>query len=174
MHTRTGKHVWFELALGADAAPVADSDPPARAAVSLVTAQVASLTAGPDGLITGWGGDAERMFGWTAEQVIGRPLAELAGLDGDSVPLHEHTMAHGRWYGSLTVHHVDGETIQVYGVHLAADGDDEGIACLWTRQDSRALLEPPIVAAPRTAVDGPGPRAGLGRLLGLSDSSCRG
>ena len=171
VHSRTGKHVWFELPLTGDAAPVGGPAPAsAPAALTLAAAQVASLTAGPDGVVTGWGGDAERMFGWTGEQVVGRPLAELATLDGDPTSLHEHTMAHGRWYGSVRVRHVDGDTIQVYGVHLAAEGDDEGIACLWTRHDSRALLEPPVAAARRAAVDGPGPRAGLGRLLGLADS----
>jgi len=32
---------------------------------------------GPDGDITGWSAEAERLLGWTAEEVVGRPYSEI-------------------------------------------------------------------------------------------------
>ena len=37
----------------------------------------AFVAVGADGIITDWNASAERMFGWSAQEAIGRPLAEL-------------------------------------------------------------------------------------------------
>jgi PAS domain S-box-containing protein len=47
----------------------------------------AVVTMDEDGLITGWNPQAERTFGWTANEVTGRPLA-------DTIVPHAHRSAH--------------------------------------------------------------------------------
>ncbi len=48
----------------------------------------AFVTIGPNGCVTNWNGKAERMFGWTREEVLGRPAPFLAPTelqDGDDL-----------------------------------------------------------------------------------------
>ncbi|HYY21954.1 MAG TPA: SpoIIE family protein phosphatase [Thermoleophilaceae bacterium] len=43
----------------------------------LQSARDAFISIDPEGVVTAWNAAAERMFGWRAEEAIGRPLAEL-------------------------------------------------------------------------------------------------
>jgi PAS domain S-box-containing protein len=58
-----------------------------RTRLIIETALDAVVTIDSTGAITGWSPQAERTFGWTRDEVIGRPLAETV------VP-HEHRAAH--------------------------------------------------------------------------------
>jgi len=174
VHERTGKHVWFELELTEQLAAVtvvAESDrmplPPSPARLAIATVRATA-----DGTVTAWGGDAEQLFGWAAREVIGRQLTDVASYADASTPLHERTIAVGRWYGDVSIRHRDGGIVPAYGMHLALRDEEgpTGVACLWTLADSRELLEPVTVAARRPETGGDGHRSGLGRLLGLSDS----
>ncbi|MDD2273986.1 MAG: PAS domain S-box protein [Desulfuromonadaceae bacterium] len=48
---------------------------------------------GKDFCITRWTGESERMFGWSAAEVLGRPLADLKMVFEDDIPIVENTVA---------------------------------------------------------------------------------
>jgi PAS domain S-box-containing protein len=57
---------------------LANASPPADALrLVLETALDAVVVMGDDGIVTGWNVRAVQMFGWTREEAIGRPLADL-------------------------------------------------------------------------------------------------
>ncbi|MXM67317.1 SpoIIE family protein phosphatase [Streptomyces sp. HUCO-GS316] len=64
-----------------------------------------------DGTLAEWNAGAERLLGWSAADVVGRPAAHLLageGWDGDGVPEGP------RWDGILTLRHADGGTVSVW------------------------------------------------------------
>ena len=46
-----------------------------------------------DFIVTRWAGEAERMFGWTEAEALGRPIMDLHLAHEDDILLVEHTMA---------------------------------------------------------------------------------
>jgi PAS domain S-box-containing protein len=60
-----------------------------------------------DGTLTAWNEGARRLLGWTADEVVGRPAAEL--VEG-AAPL----LVGARWDGTLTLRHRDGRTVPVW------------------------------------------------------------
>ncbi|BCY08996.1 PAS domain S-box protein [Actinoplanes sp. L3-i22] len=82
----------------------ADRDARAQLAAIVESTDDAVLTKSPDGIITGWNAGAEHIYGYTADEAIGRPLsliyppeqlatahASLAqALRGEAVKDHEH------------------------------------------------------------------------------------
>jgi two-component system, cell cycle sensor histidine kinase and response regulator CckA len=71
----------------ASRAQVADPEEPTperdveRLSVILAHADLAYLTATLGGVITGWSPGAERMFGWTASEIVGKPVERLSPRD---------------------------------------------------------------------------------------------
>ncbi|MGP4083740.1 SpoIIE family protein phosphatase [Streptomyces sp. KR55] len=60
-----------------------------------------------DGTVTEWGEGARRLLGWTADEVVGRPAAQL--VEGTAPALRTP-----RCDGTLTLRHRDGRTVSVW------------------------------------------------------------
>ncbi|MFC4031698.1 SpoIIE family protein phosphatase [Streptomyces polygonati] len=95
-----------------------------------VGAAVAVLDA--DGTVAGWTGDARRLLGYSAAEMVGRPAAALLEAPDDdmsaALTAAERARAEGGWSGRVRVRHRDGH---VLGLHLrvsplAADDGEDG------------------------------------------------
>ncbi|MDZ4674365.1 MAG: PAS domain S-box protein [Gemmatimonadota bacterium] len=78
-------------------------------------AQDAIMVRDPEGIITYWNHGAERIYGWTAAEAIGRPVGELlcansAQLQGALRVVQEQ----GEWSGELEKCHRSGAPISVF------------------------------------------------------------
>ncbi|MFH8289931.1 SpoIIE family protein phosphatase [Streptomyces sp. NPDC018059] len=153
-YTPTHKLVWFQLdlphrsvgtrtagpALPADLLPLADG----RVRVAVIQIDRA-------GAINAWNEDAEDLFGYAAEQVIGKPLNDLAAwphTPGTSTGIAE-ALQLSRWEGSYGIRGSHGRVIPVYASHLRVR-DNEGepsTVCLLVRDDERAVLQTPLRGA---------------------------
>jgi PAS domain S-box-containing protein len=81
----------------------------------------------PDGTITYWNRGAEQMYGWAAEEVIGRPIREV--LTGLETVTEEERLAHlvraGTWMHRNILYRRDGTPITV-DLRLTAVLDERG------------------------------------------------
>jgi anti-anti-sigma factor len=86
------------------------------------------------GIVMAWNAAAERLYGWSAHDVIGRPITELtvgpedAGLAEQILESVRHA---GTWSGEFEVRRKDGTRFQAY-VHdvLISDDHDQVIGVL--------------------------------------------
>ncbi|WP_437095119.1 SpoIIE family protein phosphatase [Streptomyces sp. enrichment culture] len=150
-YTPTHKTVWFQLdlperpvgtrtagpSLPVDLLPLADT----RVRVAVV--QIDRI-----GSITAWNEDAEELFGYTAEQVTGKPLTDLAAwphTPGTGTGIAE-ALQLSRWEGSYGIRGAHGRVIPVYASHLRVrDTDGEpSTVCLLVRDHERAVLQTPL------------------------------
>ncbi len=72
-------------------------------------------------LITAWNRGAERMFGWTAEEVIGQS-PEFVKLDGGNeqrTELRRQLSELGRWRGEVTMERKDGSSVSTEATAVA-------------------------------------------------------
>ncbi|MET8294149.1 SpoIIE family protein phosphatase [Streptomyces sp. NPDC005180] len=155
-YTPTHKHVWFRLDLPdrpvgtRSAGPVVPDQflPLTDSRVRVAVIQIDAADA-----ISAWNEDAEHVFGYAAEKVIGRPLSELAAwpqTPGTGTGIAE-ALRLSRWEGSYGIRGADGRVIPVYASHLRVrDAHGEpSIVCLLVHDDERALLQTPArVPAP--------------------------
>jgi PAS domain S-box-containing protein len=91
----------------------------------LDTTEDAVLAAGADFLITLWNAGAERMYGWAADEMLGRDARSLANTvlsDAQRAQLREALTADGRWHGALTAYRKDGTPIDVEVIAVAVRG----------------------------------------------------
>lgn len=149
-YTPTHKQVWFQLdlpdrpvgtrtagpSLPADLLPLADS----RVRVAVVQIDRA-------GAISAWNEDAEELFGYSADQVTGKPLTDLAAwphTPGTSTGIVE-ALQLSRWEGSYGIRGANGRVTPVYASHLRVrDTDGEpSTVCLLVRDHERAVLQTP-------------------------------
>ena len=150
-YTSTHKQVWFQLdlpdrpvgtraagpALPADLLPITDG----RVRVAVVQIDRA-------GAISAWNEDAEELFGYAADQVISKPLTDLAAwphTPGTSTGIAD-ALQLSRWEGSYGIRDSGGRVIPVYASHLRVrdtDGDPSTV-CLLVRDDERAVLQTPL------------------------------
>ncbi|MFI6288530.1 SpoIIE family protein phosphatase [Streptomyces sp. NPDC051018] len=149
-YTSTFKQVWFQLDLPQrpvgtrTAGPVLPTPmlPVADERVRVAVAQIDRT-----GSITVWNEDAEHLFGYAAEQVIGKPLTDFAAwphTPGIGTGIAE-ALQLSRWEGSYGVRDHDGRVIPVYASHLRVR-DTQGepsTVCLLVRDDERAVLQTP-------------------------------
>ncbi|MET9427953.1 MULTISPECIES: SpoIIE family protein phosphatase [unclassified Streptomyces] len=155
-YSPTRKQVWFQLdlperpvgtrsagpALPTDLLPVADE-----------RVRVAVVQIDRKGAIAAWNEDAEHLFGYAADQAVGKPLGDLAAwphTPGIGTGLAE-ALRLSRWEGSYGIRGADGRVIPVYASHLRVR-DTQGepsTVCLLVRDYERAVLQSP----PRTPVD---------------------
>jgi PAS domain S-box-containing protein len=67
-----------------------------------------------DHQITFWNKSAERLYGWTAEEAMGRSVLDLIYRDQDAfVKAHAHMLAHEEWSGELCQVNKDGRELSV-------------------------------------------------------------
>ncbi|WP_053848427.1 SpoIIE family protein phosphatase [Streptomyces sp. NRRL B-24085] len=150
-YTPTHKQVWFQLdlperpvgtrtagpSLPADLLPLADG----RVRVAVV--QIDRTCA-----ITSWNEDAEELFGYAAEQVIGKPLTDLAAwphTPGTGTGIAE-ALQLSRWEGSYGIRAANGRVTSVYASHLRVrdTGGEPSTVCLLVRDHERAVLQTPL------------------------------
>ncbi|WP_461064173.1 SpoIIE family protein phosphatase [Streptomyces pseudoechinosporeus] len=150
-YTPTHKQVWFQLdlpdrpvgtraagpSLPADLLPLADG----RVRVAVVQIDRA-------GAISAWSEDAEELFGYAAEQVIGKPLTDLAAwphTPGTSTGIAE-ALQLSRWEGSYGLRGANGRVTPVYASHLRVrdTGGEPSTVCLLVRDHERAVLQTPL------------------------------
>ncbi|MGW6539812.1 SpoIIE family protein phosphatase [Streptomyces sp. NPDC055051] len=149
-YSPTRKHVWFHLDLPQrpvgtrSAGPVL---PDALLPVADSRVRVAVVQIDQGGSITSWNEDAEELFGYASEHVVGKPLGDLAAwphTPGIGTGLAE-ALRHSRWEGSYGLRRADGRVIPVYASHLRvrdAAGEPSTV-CLLVREDERAVLQTP-------------------------------
>lgn len=164
-YTPTHKQVWFQLdlperpvgtraagpSLPADLLPLADS-----------RVRVAVVQIDRTGAISAWNEDAEELFGYAADQVVGKPLTDLAAwphTPGTSTGIAE-ALQLSRWEGSYGIRGADGRVTPVYASHLRVrdTGGEPSTVCLLVRDHERAVLQTPLrVPSSDTtpAIDGP-------------------
>ncbi len=92
----------------------------------------AVVATGMDGVVLYWNRAAERLYGWRAEEVLGRQVSELipAGAGTEPTGHLEHLRAAGTWSGELSVRRRDGSTLSVLvtdSLVRGADGAGLGI-----------------------------------------------
>jgi two-component system, cell cycle sensor histidine kinase and response regulator CckA len=96
--------------------------------------QTAVIVTDMDGVVTYWNTQAERLYGWRADEVMGHPIVDLT-----VIPEHVETAKEilasvastGRWEGEYVSRRKDGTPIAVYvleSVIYNADGEPAGIA----------------------------------------------
>lgn len=150
-YTSTHKQVWFQLdlpdrpvgtraagpSLPSELLPIADG----RVRVAVVQIDRA-------GAISAWNEDAEELFGYAAEQVVGKPLTDFAAwphTPGTSTGIAD-ALQLSRWEGSYGIRGANGRVTPVYASHLRVrDTDGEpSTVCLLVRDDERAVLQTPL------------------------------
>ncbi|MCW7989876.1 SpoIIE family protein phosphatase [Streptomyces libani] len=149
-YTAAQKHVWFQLdlperpagtrsagpALPVDALPVTDT-----------RVRVAVIQIDRSGCISFWNEDAQDLFAYDPEQVIGKPLTDFAAwphTPGTGTGIAE-ALQLSRWEGSYGIRGADGRVVPVYASHLRvrdADGEASTV-CLLVRDHERAILQSP-------------------------------
>ncbi|MET8680527.1 SpoIIE family protein phosphatase [Streptomyces sp. NPDC004647] len=147
-YSPTHKQVWFRLdlterlagtrsagpALPTDALPVADS-----------RVRVAVVQIDRGGAVSSWNDGAQELFGFAAEQVIGKPFADLAAwphTPGTGTGSAE-ALQLSRWEGSYGIRGTDGRVVPIYASHLRvrdAEGEPSTV-CLLVRDHERAVLQ---------------------------------
>lgn len=145
-YTPTAKRVWA-LFSNDDAPPVPETPPGVHR--SDRAAHVAVVQVATDGTVTTWNGDATTMFGWTAEEAVGRAYVDLVDPAGGGAPPEDLGVpaGPGSWQGTYTVLCSDGTGAPVFASHRRAV-DPDGTIALLVAEEQRALLEPPAPAAP--------------------------
>lgn len=149
-YTPTIKLVWFQLDLPQrpigtrSAGPVL---PTALLPVADERVRVAVTQIDRTGSISVWNEDAEHLFGYAAEQVIGKPLTDFAAwphTPGIGTGIAE-ALRLSRWEGSYGIRGIDGRVIPVYASHLRVRDThgEPSTVCLLVRDDERAVLQTP-------------------------------
>ena len=159
-YTPTRKKVWFQLDLPERRVGTRSAGP--ALPVELLPAtedrvRVAVVQINSAGSITSWNEDAAHLFGYTPEQVMGKPLGDLAAwphTPGIGTGLAE-ALQLSRWEGSYGVRGDDGRVVPVYASHLRVRDThgDPSTVCLLVRDHERAVLQTPLrppVADPGT------------------------
>jgi diguanylate cyclase (GGDEF)-like protein/PAS domain S-box-containing protein len=114
-----------------------------RAQAELVAAvSDAILAFDGDDVVTSWNPAAERIFGWSAAEAIGRTLAELADpfVVGGTDHVRAAIATAGRWSGPLSIACQDGSQVPVHAsfapMSVAANGSF-GIVAVCSDQSQR-------------------------------------
>ena len=150
-YTTTEKRVWFRLALPErpvgtrSAGPVVPDEALPLAETRI---RVAVLEVDSSGTISAWNDDAEQLFGYPSDQVVGKPLTDLAAwphTPGTGTGVAE-ALALSRWEGTYGLRNAEGRIVPVYASHLRvrnADGEPSTV-CLLVRDQERAVLQSPL------------------------------
>ena len=80
--------------------------------------------------VTVWNPGAERMYGWTADEVLGRHTLEVARLEmsyEERAEVRRAVAEHGRWRGEVVAYRKDGTPVCVELITVALRGERGGI-----------------------------------------------
>jgi PAS domain S-box-containing protein len=80
--------------------------------------------------ITAWNPGAERMYGWTADEVLGRHTLEVARLEmsyEERAEVRSAVAEHGRWRGEVVAYRKDGTQVWVELITVALRDESGGI-----------------------------------------------
>ncbi len=149
-YTAADKRVWFRLDLPERPVGTRTAGPALPDTALPVTdtrVHVAVIQVDRSGSISSWNEDAADLFDYPAEQVVGKPLTDLAAwphTPGTGTGVAE-ALRLSRWEGSYGMRGADGRTIPVYASHLRVrDSDGEpSTVCLLVREHERAVLQSP-------------------------------
>ncbi|MFI2372369.1 SpoIIE family protein phosphatase [Streptomyces sp. NPDC018833] len=149
-YTPTHKQVWFQLDLPQRPVGTRSAGPALPTAMLPVAderVRVAVIQIDRSGTIVVWNEDAERLFGYPAEQVMGKPLTDFAAwphTPGTGTGIAE-ALQLSRWEGSYGIRGADGRVVPVYASHLRVrDRNGEpSTVCLLVRDEERAVLQTP-------------------------------
>ncbi|MER7486786.1 SpoIIE family protein phosphatase [Streptomyces sp. NPDC126497] len=159
-YTPTHKTVWFRLDLPerpVGTRTAGPSLPTHLLPLADTRVRVAVVQVDRTGSLTAWNEDAEELFGYSAEQVTGKPLTDLAAwphTPGTGTGIAD-ALRLSRWEGSYGIRGAHGRVIPVYASHLRVR-DTEGepsTVCLLVRDHERAVLQTPL-RAPTTDTTG--------------------
>jgi PAS domain S-box-containing protein len=113
----------------------------------------AVIAADTDGLVAYWNRGAETLYGWRADEVLGKPIAGItvgpddAGLAAEILAeIHEH----GRWEGIFPVRSKDGRTFPALVrdvVYHDADGAPAGVIGVSVDMSERLAIEDDLRSA---------------------------
>jgi PAS domain S-box-containing protein len=122
-------------------------------ATLLDKAQDAILVRDLDHHITYWNRSAERLYGWAADEAVGRSVVELLYREsGDFQAATEKTLEHGEWVGELQQQTKAGQPLTVEA-HWTLVRDDAGrpksILAINTDISERKRLETQVLRAQR-------------------------
>ncbi|MFE9687578.1 SpoIIE family protein phosphatase [Streptomyces sp. NPDC002701] len=153
-YTPTRKQVWFQLDLPERAVGTRTAGPSLPSHLLPLAdgrVRVAVVQIDRAGAINAWNEDAEELFGYGAEQVIGKPLTDLAAwphTPGTGTGIAE-ALQLSRWEGSYGLRGANGRVTPVYASHLRVrDTDGEpSTVCLLVRDHERAVLQTPLRAS---------------------------
>ena len=89
------------------------------------------LATDPEFVLTAWNRGAERMFGWTAEEALGRRVYELipTSFSDEELASELRTLSEtGRWRGTATWYGKHGRSLIAEGVTVALRPEGEAVA----------------------------------------------
>ena len=168
--TKTGREFWVEL----DIVPVADEtgwythwvsverDVTERKLAQIKLEEQAALldqsrdaimVHGMDGRITYWNRSAERLYGWTAPEALGRPVVELLYADPATFPEAKQALQRdGQWTGTLRQRRKNA-TVMIVEAHKTLlrdpDGTPRAILAVHSDVTERIKLEEQLRQAQR-------------------------
>ncbi|MBT3152347.1 SpoIIE family protein phosphatase [Streptomyces sp. CHD11] len=150
-YTPTHKTVWFQLALperSVGARSAGPSLPAHLLPLADTRVRVAVVQIDRVGSISAWNEDAEELFGYSAEQVTGKPLTDLAAwphTPGTGTGIAD-ALQLSRWEGSYGIRGASGRVIPVYASHLRVRDTvgEPSTVCLLVRDHERAVLQTPL------------------------------
>ncbi|MBT2511203.1 SpoIIE family protein phosphatase [Streptomyces sp. ISL-98] len=149
-YARTHKQVWFQLDLPARPVGIRSAGPVLPVELLPVAdgrVRVAVVQIDRTGAISAWNEDAEELFGYAADQVIGKQLTDFAAwphTPGIATGIAD-ALQLSRWEGSYGVRGADGRVVAVYASHLRvrdAAGEPSTV-CLLVRDFERAVIQSP-------------------------------
>ncbi|MET9512956.1 SpoIIE family protein phosphatase [Streptomyces flavidovirens] len=146
----THKHVWFQLDLPERPVGIRSAGPVLPVELLPVAdgrIRVAVVQIDGSGAINAWNEDAEELFGYAADQVIGKQLTDFAAwphTPGIATGIAD-ALKLSRWEGSYGVRAADGRTVAVYASHLRVrdTSGEPSTVCLLVRDFERAVLQSP-------------------------------
>jgi PAS domain S-box-containing protein len=105
---------------------------------------LAVIATDPDGLVIFWNTAAERLYGWSTEEALGRPVIELTPAAGaptaQSEEILERLAAGQSWSGQFTVRHRDGHNFVAWVTDVPVfDDDGELVAIVGISDDLAAM-----------------------------------
>jgi PAS domain S-box-containing protein len=116
-------------------------------------AQDAILVEDLDHQITFWNKSAERLYGWTAAEVLGRSVQELLFKDSSVFAMaHEQTLSVGEWLGEMNQVDKDGRDLTIEGRWTLVrneDGEPESVFVINTDISEHRKLEQQFLRAQR-------------------------